>query len=876
MRQFRRSRGWWGIVALAGGFWGCETARNPGGVQRDLIPPTITLTTTADTQAIASGLSFSVAASDNLGLKDIQLTYSGGYIAQTDTVFSATVTDVTQAKTITFPASSGAGGLITIVGRATDGAGNFAADTITIFLSNVQALVVTLLAPTPGALASPGRNFVAQVRARQVGGIQRVGFIVTPRSAVTDPTPSPSDSLVFAGTLPADTTYTDTLTVVPSFTTGSFTVTGFGMDAGGRRALTSPVTVNIQSVQTDNTPPTVSHTIPSRVEATDTVTVRAIDASAISWIGFRVDTVLSAAPPFTGITAAKFDSLNVGAGILTDVTQKFSLGLTGISTFPRSVVVRGYACDLATARNCAFSQTSTVITPTAPRGPARAATPSSGIDTVVVVAGRTFALPLGGKIADAIFNANQNELYLTNSTRHRVEIFRVGPDSFVPSGISFGVGVPWGIALWPRNTLGQVGSYGDTVVVADAGGTQLAVVDVRPTVRQLVWRQDLPNFLIETYHLLKVNGGTIEEIKIHDVSDRPQYVATVCRTGGGTTCLADSIFALYSTTPTRSSTSPFEGKATLREEKLVPPGSGFLPFGHLFWEIAQGFATTTTDTLRIEEVRGTSSRVVLSACAGVSVDLPTFGLGDSTYARNSGDFTHAFFGEGGQITTAFARVMAYDSRQAIRDTVNNSCVGDAQGHSALAGGGVIVDFGMSPAANVSDFISNSGIHVTSIATNLNGLTNVVRADSIYYLGADLRLKATSCTLAANLSTCLTGAPGMDMNYLHDFAPSGQCPTPPATTPPCGGSAADPNSNNRLLFAARPDASIDVFDTFDGGQLLSGGTPVTIPIRDPIIGPFRVAQDATGQLLFGITARGLVMVRLPLASLINPNPAPPRR
>src|SRR5213082_37386 len=192
MPQVRVIRGWWGMVALAGGLWACETARNPGGVQRDLIPPIITLTTSGtsvpDTQTIAGGLQFSIDASDNLGLKDVQLTYTGGYLAQTDTVFNTTVTTFNVGESITFPANSGAGGLITIVGRATDGAGNFAADTITIFLSNVQALVVTLLAPTPGALASPGRNFVAQVRARQVGGIQRVGFIVTPRSAVTDPT----------------------------------------------------------------------------------------------------------------------------------------------------------------------------------------------------------------------------------------------------------------------------------------------------------------------------------------------------------------------------------------------------------------------------------------------------------------------------------------------------------------------------------------------------------------------------------------------------------------------------------------------------------------------------------------------------------------
>ena len=875
LRQVRAVRAWSATIAVVGAVvaGGCETARNPGGIQRDLIPPGITLSTTADTQQIATGLSFNVDASDNLGLKDIRLTYSDPTIAQSDTVFNSTVTSFNVGRHITFPAGSGAGGFITIIGRATDGAGNFAEDTIVIFLSNVQALSVTLLAPTVGSLATPGRNFVVQVRGQQIGGIQRVGFIIVPRTAVTDPTVPPTDSLVFTGSLPTDTTYTDTLTVAPSFTTGSFTVSGFAMDASGRRAVTTPaVTVNIQSVATDNAPPTVSHTIAARIEANDTIQVRALDPSGIDTIGFRVDTVLNAAPPFTGITPLKFTTVYVGAGNLTDVTRTMNLGLTGLSTFPKSVVVRGYACDLAQpTRNCGYSQTSTVIT--APRrfsGPARATTPSNGIDTVVVVAGRTFPLPLGGKIADAIFNANLNELYLTNPVRHRVEIFQASNSTFVASGITFGVGVPWGIALWPRDTLGN---YGDSIVVADAGGTQLAVVDTRPTVRQLQWRQDLPNFLIETYKVLRLAGGTIEQILVHDVSDRPQYVATVCRVGGAPpNCAQDSIFALYSTTPTQSSTSPFAGKATLRMEKMTPPGSGFPVFGHLFWEIGATFASTSTDTLRIEEIRSNLRRVILSACRGISVDLPTFGLGDSTYARNSGNFTHGFFGEGGNISTAFARVMAYDSRDRILGVgvPDSTCVNPlVTGRTALAAGEDHEDLGMSPGVHVSDFISNTGINVSSIATNFNGRTNVVRADSIYYLDEQLRLKATSCTLATDLATCLRGAPGMDMNYLHDFSPSGSC------TPNCGGGT---DKNNRFLFAARPDASIDVFDTFDGSQFLSGGQPFSIPIRDPIIGPFRVARDATGtrQFLFGITANGLVMVDVPLAQLVNPNPVPPRR
>ena len=155
---------------------------------------------------------------------------------------------------------------------------------------------------------------------------------------------------------------------------------------------------------------------------------------------------------------------------------------------------------------------------------------------------------------------------------------------------------------------------------------------------------------------------------------------------------------------------------------------------------------------------------------------------------------------------------------------------------------------MSPAVDVSDFISNTGIKVLSIATNFNGGTNLVRADSIYFLDEGLRLKGTS--------PAPTGAPGMDMNYNHAF----QAGSP--GTPTFGGSG---NPNDRLVFAARPDGNIDVFDTFFYGIVGS------VPVRDPIIGPMRVAKDAGGnQLLFGITAKGLTMVRLP--TFINPNPS----
>jgi hypothetical protein len=834
MRAAERLRVLIALTAAAAATWACETARNPGGVQRDLTPPIITLSNTVgDTQDIAAGLQFTVDAVDNLALKTIRLTFTGGYAAgPTDTTFTSQVKTITYAKRITFPANSGAGGSIRIVGRVIDGAGNFAEDTLFIFLSNVQSLRVLLVAPVPGAVASTGKNIPVQVIAVQNTGIRKIGYQVSPASAVANPTGT--DSLSFPVPLQDSVSFTDTLTV--NATSGTFAVVGFAEDSAGRRATSGTVTVSVLSAANDNAPPSVSHSVTARVEVSDSVQVHATDPSAIAWIGVKTTTI--------GGTPLRFDTVNVSAGNLTDVTRSFGLNLGALlTTFPADILVQGYACDGATARNCAFSQAGGVV----------GATPVA--DTVTVVAGVTRALPRGGSIADAIFNKNANggtgELYLTNPPLSRVEVFQVANTSFVAGGIPTSGPQPWGIALWPVDTLGN---YSDTIVVANSGGTELSVIDARPGVRRLAWRQDLPNYLVETYKVLQQSGGARAEITVYDMSDRPQYLGTVCRAGGSSACHPDSIFAVYSTTPTASSTSPFNGKATLRMEKLKNTTDTTQLFGHLFWEIGSKPVGNGTDTLRIELIRGrpyNQRKVLLSACLGVNITLTTFGLGESTFVRNSGDFTHAFVGEGG-IPAGFARVMGYTAKAALTHGAGTfrSCNTSLSGATTDAGDNDI-DFGMSPGADVSDFISNTGVRVTSIATNFNGLTNVVRADSIYFLDEGLRLKGASLAPI--------GAPGMDMNYNHAFAAGNP------GTPTFGGPG---NPNDRILFAARPDGNIDIFDTFFYGVVGS------IPVRDPIIGPLRVARDALGnQLLFGITARGLVMVKL--STVTNPFPVPRR-
>ncbi|MGH7699479.1 MAG: hypothetical protein ACREMJ_03030 [Gemmatimonadales bacterium] len=347
-------RGVWAIGALAGAVWACETTRNPGGIQRDLTPPTVQLSSAADTQEIAAGLSFNLQATDNLGLKQITLVFSGGHVGQSDTIFTSTVTSVNLPTVVPFPSGSGAGGLVQIVATASDGALNTASDTILIFLSNVSALRVFLLAPGTGAVASTGRGIPVDVAASQREGIKKIGFLVTPGAAF-NPTTPPNDSLIFTVPFADSVRYIDTLTVQAN--SGTFNVQGFAEDSSGRRGTSPVITVSVLSAVNDTSPPFVEHTVAARVEVDDSVTVHATDPSGISWIGLQVQRASDG-------SVLVFDTVDVSTGNLTDVTRNFSLNLGSIipqDSTPYSIVVRGYACDLAVARNCAFSQNSTVI-----------------------------------------------------------------------------------------------------------------------------------------------------------------------------------------------------------------------------------------------------------------------------------------------------------------------------------------------------------------------------------------------------------------------------------------------------------------------------------------------------------------------------------
>ncbi len=696
-----------------------------------------------------------------------------------------------------------------VIVTATDSLGNRGADTATVRLSAGPKL--TISKPSAGGVSSIGKSITIQITANDPQGVRVVGWS-------TSGVLTRADSTIVSGSVLPDTvTFTDTLAIPAGTAAGSLTVTAFAVDStGDPSGSAAGVTITIQSAASDVTPPLVHFTVGARVETDDSLTITATDASGISRIGFIVRPVGST----TIVVAA--DSLNF-SGNQTDVSVTMLLKIDTVSAFPSLLTVEAFAIDSVGNRGLAVFTT----TPVGPPGPAAK-------DTVTVVAGKTYALPAGGQIGDAIYNRNRNELYLSNLILNRLEVFSVGPGLFLTGGIPVG-SRPLGLALWPRDTLGN---YADTVVVANSGGTNLSIVDVSNRLERR--RHRLPNYLVQT--VKTVLDPTTQQLRPniieYDMADRPAYVGTACRNN------CASVYAIYSTTPTSAQPAPLTNRGYVAWEQLnAPPGA---PDGHFFWEHAQASAALANDTLQIVSLRDSVpgvpiQTVELGAGVGIMVSLSAIAFQDSTYVRNSGDFNHALIGEGGG-QVAFARALTWDARAGtLVRTGSATCA------APLICTG-IEDQGISDGVFVRDFIGNRSSRVQSVALNFNGLTNFVRADSVYVFDLTLRLTGLLQVSGTN--------PGMDVHPSNNFD---------ARSRGSGGFGGVGSPANRLMYAARADANIEVFDTYWFGSVK------IIPVRDQIIGPVRLALNALGQqVLVGVTANGVVVVPL-LTPIVNPFP-----
>ena len=782
-------------------------ADSVAGFVADKQPPAVRFDTTVKNTAGDSAVSFTLVASDNLDLDQIHVDVTGGVQMSKDTTLAPATTAVSLAMRVPVPPSVAPGTPIFVVARARDGAGNQSvSDTLRLSAGNLRPPTATLVAPAPASLFVVGKKSALTIVATSPLRVSAVGYRTAGPFAA-------HDSVVYSGTAIADSVVlTDTLTVPANAPAGILTITPFVVDAAGRVANGAPVQYAVQSVTTTNVVPVPSSAFPVRLEAADTLRVAASDPTGIKVIGYEI---LSRAD-----TTRRFgaDSVVLDGSLVNDA-RRFTLRLrpdTLLATadsLPLRVYVRGFATNIGGTR---------ATTPLVAGGNAP--------DTALVVAGTTNPLPQGGQLADGIYVPRLDRLYLTNIALNQLEVFDLAGRRFL-SPVTVG-SQPWGIAAWPRAT---DGTFGDTLVVANSGGTNVSYVDLTGSGSgREVYRYPLPNIVAYSVTTaLNTAGLPMQQRTVYDFSDRPQFLATTCSgsptTGNG---CAEPIL-VYSTTPTGGQSTPFQNAGTIRWENLVRHSS------HLFFEQAIGQSQGHLDTLLVIRYAaagvGSDSTLVPyqqpatdlatggAATYSVVVNLANLGFRDTTYVRNSGNFSHAIFGEGGPVLGS--RALMFDATRGLAPTVTDVLTNHTYSLSTP-----MIDRGISPAFNVSDYIANAYARIAGVAINFDGSLGAIRGDSTYLVDANLRLQGLLQT---------DGGP----NAGFDFHPRN--------------TGLNSTAGTRFAFSASQLPQIEVYDTYCYQRVR------TIPVRDPIVGPIRASFRANGDLvLVGATRTGVIVVSVP--------------
>lgn len=778
-------------VALALVGLSCSDATTgPAGDRSDKTPPTVTLAkggTTLDTL-----VAFQVEVKDNLGIKSIKVNVSGGLSLAYDTTFTTASTDAVVPFSISVPRSVPRGTPIVVTSYALDGALNKSAtDTLNLTVGDVPPAEVRVNSPVNGTIAVVGKSIVLSLSGRSSVKIRSMGFRTSGSFEL-------ADSANFASPLPDSVSRLDTLAIPANAPTGPLTIAPFVLDSLGQRTI-GPVTVlSVQPATAINSTPVVTFSHTPRVEVNDTIHVEATDQTGITAFGYEVRRT-----PGGPIDAR--DSLTSNGNITAQINT-FLMRLP-YTSFPTTVYVQAFARNSNGVR--AYAKL--------PGGADR-------VDTVTVVAGSTKPLPAGGDVADALYHPRTDRLYLTNIQRNQLEVFSLADSTFKTPII---VGSrPWGIAAWPRN---HSGTMGDTLLVANSGGTDVSYVNLNGAGSgREVYRYPLPNIVVFTVTSKRSAAGfLVQERTRYDFSDRPQFLGTTCL-GTGFEC--GDVVLTYSTTPTPGQSVPFDrNNGTLRWENLNRRTS------HFFFEHAMGQAAASSDTLEIIRYDGSTGdatvlvpymqRAVSSTREwnfSITVNPAKLAFRDTTFVRNSGNFTRAAYGEGGPVLGT--RAVTFDVNRGFEPTSR------MLDNSIATLDFPVVDRGISQAADVGDFVANAYAQVRGVAMNFDGSLAGIRADSTYLLNTQLRLQGILGTTQAN--------GGLDFHPLN----------------------AGPNSfplSTRLVFAASAEAVIDIFDSYCYKKVGS------VPIREPIVGPIKAALRPNGQIvLVGSTRGGVVIVTLP--------------
>lgn len=265
---------------------------NVNNVVADTTAPSVSVTSPANGSTIQGSISFTAAASDNVGVTGVRLFIDGNAVGAEITAapFSATV-DTTSLGNGTHVFSA----------TARDAAGNqtTAISTVTVNNPDVTAPAVSVTSPTNGSTVAGTISLVAA--ASDNIGVASVQFLVDGANFGAAVTAAPySVSL--------DTT---------TLSNGAHTITATARDAANNATNSSAVTINVNNVVADTTAPTVSVTSPangSTIQGSISFTATASDNVGVTGVRLFIDGTAVGSEMTSGPFTASVDTTTLANG----------------------------------------------------------------------------------------------------------------------------------------------------------------------------------------------------------------------------------------------------------------------------------------------------------------------------------------------------------------------------------------------------------------------------------------------------------------------------------------------------------------------------------------------------------------------------------
>lgn len=688
---------------------------------------------------------------------------------------------------------------LVIIAVATDGGGNV--DSTRRRVNIVTGPKVTIEAPIANDSVSQGIAMSVRVHVTHPDGVNSVTIRV--QGEASWPASARLDTTIV-------TTYTgtqrDVLVNVPipipatAPVRGRVTISASAIDINRNPGSTTPVVVFVRAAGT--TTPRVTQVVPPRLETNDSITVSAT-GDGIASIGFLIlDT--------TGVLI-KRDSILLAAPLTSNATARLALNLSPADQ-GRRVSIASFAVDQAGTTGYSVRTTT---------GGSQGNVALAFSDSSLIVFGRTFALPRQGVVGDIAVDESLGNVFLSNMSFNRLEVWQVASGAFYQPGIAVG-SAPWGLA----RTVAP-----DSLIVANSGGTNVSKVFIGSTNPALI-REDLTNRvrtrtapLFEVNEILdsKTNKITINVSNALLFSNRPQYIGQIANRN-----------VFFSTRPTTEAprgivhwfdpSQPFPDLRTIVNYRgadlpnylvldvdsiFVRPAlasSGF-PDTLVIWDHPPG---TTLPSDSVRKVDGVGSAVLaIQAKVGSDivaiprVDVNSIGLTDTTFVAVSGDRNWIGFGYG-----------------------NTS----GAGNLFMASPGFF-----SPIFSQTDLTNNAAEKIFGLALDSTGITVAGHGTESYFASVDVPFHLR---LQGKFSTFQKGA-GI---AFHPAARG-------TNTPP----------DERIAFVASDDATVEIVDI---AHYLSVGE---LPIKTKLYGPLRVSRRFPSDppevvlKLYGIATTGLVVI-----------------